>query len=222
MALQSGLTPTFCNKASSWEQLVPYPDLTPLLKLQNHSKNGFHCDVMTLFDDIDEELSRVWKVTSEFCSVVNFALGSKQRITTEIYLDTMNSILYRLLIMRFEAGSVNETVRIGLLAFSCSAFLQWGRLGMSYSYFTALARDAFQRLPFSFVSPQLQSWLLMVGAVSIFDKQDDVWLKPLLLVNVSRCKIKSWSNMQDLMQSYLWIGLLHNKPARRIFDSITT
>jgi len=154
--------------------------------------------------------------------VINFAVDSEQRISTETFLDTMASVIYRLLAMRFEAGSSDEAIRLGLLAFSSSVFLQWKRLGMPYSHLTSRFRSCLASLTRSQISSQLLLWLLMVGAISVFDAADDGWLKPLVLANIGLCEIDSWSKMHDLLKSFMWIGLVHDKPGRQVFDSIIT
>jgi len=156
---------------------------------------------------------------SEFCLVINFAVDSGQRISTESFLDTMASVVYPLLDMCFEGSSSDEAIRLGLLALSCSVFLQWKQLGMSYPHFTSVFRGCLTRLTYSHISSQLLLWLLMVGAVSVCEATDDGWLKPLLLVNIGLCEIDSWSKMQDLLKSFIWIGLVHDKPGKGIFDS---
>lgn len=174
-----------------------------------------------IFENLDVELCRAWRVMSDFCSVINFAVDSSQRISTETFLDTMASVLYRLLKMRFEAGSNNEAIRLGLLAFSSSIFLQWGGLGLSYTHFTAEFRSCVTGPLSSHISLQLLIWLLMVGAVSVLDASDDVWLKPRLRVNLGLCEIDTWSKMQNLMQSFMWIGLVYDRPGKVLFDSIS-
>jgi len=132
----------------------------------------------------------------------------------------MASVMYRLLDMRFEARSSDEAIRLGLLCFSCSVFLHWTQLGMSYPHLTSAFREGLARLTStnSRISPQLVLWLLMAGAISVFDASDHEWPKPLLLANIGLCKIDSWSQMQDLLRSFIWIGLVHDKLGKRVFD----
>ena len=225
MALYSGSKPSFFNNPLSTEPFPPYPDLTSLIELRTPgpAATGSQSTGSAMFfddDKIDDELARAWRVMSDFCSVINFAVDSRQRITVETFLDTMASVMYRLLDMRFEASSRDEAIRLGLLCFSCSVFLHWRRLGMSYPHLTSAFRGCLARLttPFSHISPQLVLWLLMAGAVSVFDASDDEWLRPLLLVNIGLYEIYSWSKMQDLLMSFMWIGLVHDKPGKGVFD----
>jgi hypothetical protein len=154
--------------------------------------------------------------------VINFAVDSELRISTETFLDTLTSIVYRLLDMYFEAGSKDEAVRLGLLAFLCGVFLQWKHLGMSYPHFTSMYRSCLAVIPSECISSDLMIWLLMVGAVSVFDETDNWWLKPLLRVNIGLCGIDEWSEMQELLKGFMWIGLVYDKSGKSLFDSMIT
>ena len=190
-----------------------------LLEKRKPTATGSQYRSAMSFDAMDDKLARAWRVMSAFCSVINFAVDSAQRISTETFLDTMASVVYRLLDMCFDAGSNDEAIRLGLLAFSCSVFLQWKHLGLSYPHLSCAFRGCLLRLTTSQISPRLLLCLLMVGAVSIFDATDDGWLKPLLLVNIGLCEIDSWSKMQDLLKEFIWIGRVHDKPGKSMFDS---
>jgi hypothetical protein len=169
MALSSGSKPIFFNGPSSLASLPPYPDLTSLLELRN--PGPLYTDSAEFFydDEIDSELTRVWRLMSDFCSVINFAVESRQRITVEAFLDTVASVMYRLLYMRFKASSVDETIRLGVLCFSCSVFLPWTQLGMSYPSLTFAFRECLAGLTTTnaHIFPQLVLWVLMAEAVSM-------------------------------------------------------
>lgn len=174
-----------------------------------------------LFDDMDNELTRAWTVMYEFCAVINFAAESGQRISTETFLETMSSVVYRLLGMKFDTDPSNEAVRLGLLAFLSGIFLQWKGLGMSYPHFTSMFRGCLNGLasPQNIMSPHFLVWLLMIGVVSVFDTADDVWLHPFLRLNIRLCGIYEWSEMQKLLGSFMWIGLVYDKPGKVVFES---
>ncbi|MCJ1385514.1 hypothetical protein MMC17_008637 [Xylographa soralifera] len=219
IALHSGSRPLFFNNLSSQEPYPPYPNLKLLLELRGSAVTSSQYQSARFFDDMADDLAGIWKIMSEFCSVINFVADSGQCISVETLLETVASVMYRLLGMNFGAGSSDEAIRLGLLAFSCSVFLQWQYLGMSYPPLTSAFRNCLATMNSQQMSAHLVLWLFMIGAALVFDATDDWWLKPALLVSMGICETRSWSEMQHLLKSSMWIGLIHDKPGRRVFDS---
>ena len=211
----------FFNTLSSREPYLPFPNVMSLLDLKEVVETAPPDTSVRFLDGTNGELAQAWKILWEFGTVINFAAVSGHLISTQTFLGTMASVLYRLLNMHFEADSSSEALRLGLLAFSSSVFLQWNQLGMPYLQFASAFRDCLARQKSPRRSSQLLLWLLMIGAVSVFEAADDVWLKPLLFANIKLHGIDSWSEMQDRLKSFLWIGLIHDRPGKAIFDSIT-
>lgn len=210
----------FFNRSKSYEPFLPYPDLTPLLRLQGPVAMASRSNTTVFLKDVNNELSNAWNTMSAFCSVANFAVDSRQYISINTYLETMASVVYRLFNMHFEPGSSSEAIRLGLLAFSSSVFLQWGPLGLSYAHISSEFRGCIVRSISSCAFPQLLLWLLMVGAVSVFNVVDDVWLKPLLVASMGYSDIDSWGKMRNLLNSFMWIGLVQDKAAKSVFDRV--
>lgn len=171
---------------------------------------------------MNEELLEAWTVMSDFCKVVNLAIDSEQCISVDTFLDTMASVMYRLLDLQLEEDSGYEALRLALLTFSCSVFLHWHRLGMSYPQVTAAFKECLLNLECLHISPSLALWMLMIGAIVLFDAKDDWWFRPLFQSNLKLCQIDSWDKMLQLLQSFIWIGLIHEKPAKIMFDSHAT
>ncbi|KAI1765462.1 hypothetical protein GGR53DRAFT_261179 [Hypoxylon sp. FL1150] len=222
MVLHRGSKPVFFNQTTPGEPFMPYPDLTPLLELRGTSTMASQNRTVVLLNDINGELSGAWNTMSAFCSVANFAVESGQYISINTYLETMASVVYRLFNMHFEPSSIKEAVRLGLLAFSTSVFLQWGQLGLSYTHLTSEFMGCLVKLVQPCASPQLMVWLMMVGAVSVLNIVDDVWLKSLLAANMGLSDIQSWDEMQDLLNQFMWVRLVHDKAAKRVFDRLSS
>ena len=39
-------------------------------------------------------------------------------------------------------------------------------------------------------------------------------------MNIELCDVFTWDGMRDLLSSFLWIGLVYDKPGKHVFDSI--
>lgn len=231
MSLHIGSRHMFFNsRTKPHESFILYQDPKSLLELQKPAapapRYQYWYSSFKFLEHTDKELVQAWETLSTFCSVINYAVQTGQCISTEIFLDTMVSVMYRLLNMRsLLPGSRDETFRLGLLAFSSSVFLQWKHLGVAYAHLTSSLRvflvAACRQTPSSpsvYIPPQLRLWLLMVGAVSVFEYTSNDWLKPLMIADFRLCEIDSWCKLRDLLKSFMWIDLVHDKGGKSIFD----
>ncbi len=184
---------------------------------QTKSKNhlGF------LSDDINQSLAEVWLATERFCTLVNGATKLKRRLPEAILLQTMASIMYRLLHMCFAALSFNETIRLALLAFCSQAFLQLPNLKIEETCLPSAYRECLASVSSSRkISPRLLLWLHMIGAVSVFGTADHVCLRPLLHASIRQCGVNSWSRLKDAMNTLIWIELVFDIPGEAVFNSM--
>lgn len=171
-------------------------------------------------DDWPEDLRYVWKALYDFCRMVNFALVFGGRYPVDVFLDTMTAVMYRLLAMDYERDSACEAIRLGLLAYSCSIFLQWQYLGATYPVFNAEFRDSLMNIEALGLDPRFALWLLAVGSSTAFDESDNDWLKPMLRTYSRLCGIKSWSEMQCVLKCMIWVPSLQNEKGGHSFESI--
>ncbi|KAI1376392.1 hypothetical protein F4677DRAFT_445647 [Hypoxylon crocopeplum] len=247
MALHSGTKPLFFDDLTR-EPYWPYPDFTgDALPLNNNDSSSNSVEDLKFLDDLDPELATAWIVTKEFCTRVNRASATQRKLPKEYLFETMVSVMYRLLHMpspsssslspspspssRFAPGTLNEATRLGLLAFTSSVFLQWAGVRLPYAHFPSLYRATLGSLDLEAASPRLLLWLLTVGAVAVFGSADDVWLRPWLRVNVELCGVgagggaagaasSSWPAMRDILDSFMWVGLVHDGPGKAVFESV--
>lgn len=213
MAMHKGSRPIFLDDFAFSQ---PFPDLTPLRSSQEliDMSEGI-CPVVE-----NNELARVWTFMSEFCCLVNFATKSGTLLTVDIFLGCITSVMYRLINMRFRKDSVDEAVRLGIMAFSSSVFLQWKNVGMPYLHLESCYRTCIGQLDPSRAPPNLMIWLLMVGVISLMGIKDEAWLVASLRARVASIRVKRWDAMRTLLKSFMWIDLVHDQDGRRIFDSI--
>ncbi|KAI0139588.1 hypothetical protein F4776DRAFT_616844 [Hypoxylon sp. NC0597] len=210
MVFHCGTRPLFLD-VLSWQRFPLHPESHQI---------EFPCNTDKVPKSINGQLVMIWTTMERFCSIINFAAKSKSRIPKEIFLNTMASVMYGLIDMEFDVRSTDEVIRLGLLAFSSSVFLQWKQMRMSYAHFSALYKDCLMRVDFSNIPAQLQLWLLMVGAISVFGKVDNEWLEPPLTATMNLCHIGSWTDMRDLLSTFMWIGIAHDELGKSVFDSM--
>jgi hypothetical protein len=176
-------------------------------------------DNIELIRNMDNDLATAWRVMRRFCLLVNLGTQTQRLIRLDIIHETMTAVIYRLLHMSFAAGSIDENVRHGLLAFSHHVFLQWQDIKLPYHHFLIAYRNCILHLKLvDGVSSQLMLWLLMTGANSIFNISDEAWLRECFREQADRCQVKTWKEMQDILKSFMWIALLDEQPGKHIYD----
>uniref|UniRef100_A0A8H7K9A6 Uncharacterized protein n=1 Tax=Bionectria ochroleuca TaxID=29856 RepID=A0A8H7K9A6_BIOOC len=214
IALLNGLKPFFFT---SEESFIPYPEELLVSDDENISSQehtSFICHV-------HNDLAVAWRVLRRFCSLANLGVQTRRRMRPRLILDTMNSVMYRLLHMEFAAESIDESIRFGLLAFSHHVFLQWHDIRPVDSYFShtyrtrILQSDSFKRLP-----PHLSLWFLKIAAISIFDVSVEMWLEDALREYIEKTGLRKWKDVQEVMSSVMWVAVLDEQPVRRIFNLI--
>jgi hypothetical protein len=174
-----------------------------------------------LIRTVDRDLATAWWVMRKFCLLVNLATQTRRPMYPKIIYETMVTVMYRLLHMSFAAGSVDEAIRLGLLAFCHHVFLQWQDVKLPRYRFLTTYRHCIVRLKLVVgVSSQLMLWLLMTGANSLFQMSEEPWLKDELRNYVERCEVKAWKGMEGILRSFMWIELLDEQPWKQIYASL--
>ncbi|KAI0138188.1 hypothetical protein F4776DRAFT_621013 [Hypoxylon sp. NC0597] len=214
VALLNSSQPVFFRQPL--EPVIEYPE-----KMLPAPDNKFYYpeDNIKLMGSLDNELARSWQVMRRFCLLVNLGTQTQRLIRLETIHETMTAVMYRLLRTSFAAGSIDETIRHGLLAFSYHVFLQWQDIVPPYHQFAAAYKSCILGVKSAGGIPsQLILWLLMAGAISIFDISEESWLRELIKEYTNICRIKTWKEMQDILKSYMWIVMLSEKVGKRIYS----
>ncbi|EXJ86575.1 hypothetical protein A1O3_03528 [Capronia epimyces CBS 606.96] len=141
----------------------------------------------------DEKLAESWNTLSNFCYLVNSAADKNIKLSDQILLNTMGSVMYALLRMDFPTNPINEAIRLGLLAFCSHSFLERRgielpkrslcekyRTCLEHVNTTQLQRPSHINTQPKRPSPQLSLWFLIMGRISIFTStshpDDSAWI----------------------------------------------
>ncbi|KAI1481809.1 hypothetical protein F4774DRAFT_423764 [Daldinia eschscholtzii] len=215
ISLLGGSCPVFFVQPS--ELMPPYPEKLLPIPFDGISSRGDLKQVQIT----DDGLKMAWSVLKKFCSFIDLGVQTQRTIRPDLIYETMAAVAYRLLHMHFSVKSIDEAVRQGLLAFCYHIFLQWQDMKPHYCNFTAAFKSCILSIECSDgVSSQLMLWLLTIGAVSLFDISEEVWLRDGVKEHIGRCQVKSWRDMQNILKSFMWIAVLDEQPGRDIYNSL--
>ncbi|KAK3989064.1 hypothetical protein QBC44DRAFT_267806 [Cladorrhinum sp. PSN332] len=223
IALFHGSRTRFFSGDDGEEGLVELPDLSPLVPggIVNRVPKGIESS------NVNKELVGTWKTLRDFSAVANYASGTRKLISMKTYGDFMISTMYSLLKMDFSGakGSLDEVVRLGLLAYSASVFLQWKKMTHSrsgpYPYLAGLLRKALKGMGKE-VEPELGLWLIMVGAVAVLDVagEDEQWVGDALRAQMELCGVREWGELRRILERVMWIGLVHDVPGKQVVQGV--
>ncbi len=214
IALLHGSSPVFYCAP---ETVIQYPgELTAAPNNEVHSQNN-----NGLIRQLDDNLAAAYQAVRRFCLMVNLRLPVKQIINLVIIHETMTSVMYRLLYTSFAAESINKALQLGLLAFSYHLFIQWQDIKLPNRHFLKIYQECIQSLEImNSVSPHLMLWLLMTGAISLFDITNEAWPRECLLEYINRCQVKTWKEVQDTLESFIWISVLDGQLGEQIYNKL--
>ncbi|KUJ07498.1 uncharacterized protein LY89DRAFT_725657 [Mollisia scopiformis] len=220
MAMHSGSSTVFFSDASS-EPYVPYPDLKVWPTRKTIEVKHSSPDETSFLDILDKDLASAWTTMKQFCSLINLAAQSQRKLPPEVLLDTMASVMYRLLQMTFEIGSNDQAMRLGLLSLCHHIFLQWRDVKLPHPHFSLRFRSCLLDLKLvDSMPPHVMIWLFMIGAISTFPASENEWLKDCLRNSLAVCGIRSWDKTRVIMREFMWIDNVHDKPGKDIVDAI--
>ncbi|RAL00038.1 uncharacterized protein BO80DRAFT_409292 [Aspergillus ibericus CBS 121593] len=172
--------------------------------------------------ELDPGLARIWHIMQGFCAQINLTVESNGMIPEKDFLKTMASVMYPLLHMGFDCRARNEAIRLALLSYGFDIFLQW-RATIPYTHLASSYRRCLNGLVMrDDVSPELWIWLLTVGGLSVFEPSARSYFRQWLLYHLGGCCVRSWPEMRAILSSFMWIGLVHDRAGKEIFDSVLT
>lgn len=216
IALLTGSNPVFHYRPHEPMILHPGP-LSPTLDEEMQSQ-----DILELYRNLDADLASTCQTMRQFCAMVTERRQADQLVPPKIVHETMTSAIYPLLHSKF-AENIDRAVQLGLLAYSYHLFLQLQDIKLQYkhlSFLTTYQDCICHLLTIDDVSPRLVLWLLMVGAISLFDISDESWLRDYLNEYIDRCQVHTWEEMQDLLDSFMWIAFLDEQPGKDIYHKV--
>lgn len=169
--------------------------------------------LLDFIGNMDLRLRAVWWDIFEFVRAVNIAKQCKRKVDSDIYLDLMISIHYRLVNIQYDLDDVHESLRLGLLAFASTLFLQWRDFKTRFEHLAQRLRSALEHLDNGDkrMPDCLSLWLHIIGPVCVLNDSETIELRPALGGYLRRLRLPSWSEVKLHMNSILWVDFLHDE-----------
>ena len=205
--------PMFFSDGISWE---PY-----IAKFPNTS----HKSLPKHFASLDIKPHYIWADLREFTRSANLAFQTGQKIDCILFQEILVSIQYRLLLLDTSAGSLDEVVHLGMLAFATNVFLQMQGLALRFDMLSVRLRGCIFGLGLQDLEDddmvEFKVWMLFVVRVSIVSESKDSWIENEMRKTLKASSLTSWEAVRERLKAYLWIDVLHDKGGKEIFEDAT-
>lgn len=232
VALRTGQQPFFLSLKSTFPSqktgvLESYqPPSVPGLSLPLNDPGGYFAD---------RRLISIWQNLRAFSTTVNVAHQKHTTIAPEFYQDMLIAAHYQLhgLSRQTQAAALCEmdnAVRLAMLTFSTSIFLETrgGRFQTLASDFKHglqawhVAQD--KTLHISNIPErrlqELNMWMIYVAATTLLRTPEHYkWLREELRKAQQTLQLENWDTVYNTLNNFLWIGAIHDEPAKAFFES---
>ena len=214
----SGCRPRLLAENISWNRFIADRDFI-------HCSHQPHdADLRPFLEaTLDTKLHDSLRDLHAFACISNLAYEKTCKLSPETYNEVMISILYRLTHLSFESDPLQESVRAGLIAFSSAIYLQRHFMRNPYDHMLNIYSNALFKLyesPGIGLPVPIVLWLTMLLHLVANNKPgpedwQSVWLDKTIL----HASLNSWSQARDILRSFAWIGFLHDRPGKQIFEA---
>ncbi|KAI5457499.1 hypothetical protein BGZ63DRAFT_79872 [Mariannaea sp. PMI_226] len=223
VALSTGCKPLFFSNGISWElYLAPQPRKSIIYgQFPTCDQDAQVSCISQFLRGLDPRLGRIWGDVSEVVRAANLAIQCKRSIDIEIYREVLISVHYRLISLFFDLGGAQELIRLGLLAFASTLFLQWRGVKTNYADLSLRLRDSIhlETLNGGGFPVQVMLWLNIVAGVSVPSTSDQSKMQAPLAQLLHANKIRSWKQTRESLKSVLWVDDIHDAVARGIVET---
>ncbi|EAW17781.1 uncharacterized protein NFIA_077140 [Aspergillus fischeri NRRL 181] len=167
----------------------------------------------------DTRLLNVWADIREFSTLANKATTTGVKLAVTSFLQFSRSAPYRLLSLQC-AHPFHELLRLSMLAFLKPLLIQIPGIGRQMTYLAEKLKASLleQTSPPLVEQASLLLWSLFVTCLSIFEEQDQEWLRALVVQTVHTLGLRTWADTRAVLKSFLWVDLMLDQAGERVFE----
>ena len=173
---------------------------------------------------MDPRLYNVLRDLHVFCCISNLAYQTTRKLSPKTYNEVMISILYRLTHLSFESDPLQEAIRIGLLAFSSTIFMQRQFMKQPYRHLLDLYNNSLSNLHMAMginLPVPISLWLAILLHVVIDDELSiEDWQTFSLEKAIFRAGIDSWPQASEILRSVAWVAFIHDRRGKQAFEAV--
>lgn len=174
--------------------------------------------LLSMMDSWDYKLKSAFKDLRDFSALANQLIPARRKLEPEIFQEIMLSVQYRLLVLEYSLDEhpLREAIRLGLLAYESTIFLQIQGVKLKSDLFTSQLREAIEAIPVEGEAiANVKLWLLLIGSMVIFDSKAP-WLAQSIQSLTGR---QTWSQVRRRVKEVMWIDIIHDLAGSEAFEA---
>jgi hypothetical protein len=167
----------------------------------------------------DYRLKNVFNDARDFAYVANRLIPGREKLPPELFQEIMLSIQYRILLLGYpvETQPLEESIRLGLLAFASTVFLQIPGVKIRSGALSSQLYNAVEKLDVSnSVVADIKLWLLLVGSICVFEGSESWLVKSIHELTGEQ----TWPEVRMRIKEVMWIDMIHDEPGKRAFEAV--
>ena len=219
-ALRRGAQPVFFKENISWDVYLT----TDFAKKTSVSTGP--PEVSAVMDAVNVRLRNVWLDLRKFSSMANLAHQTGRKVRTDYFAEIITSIMYRLFHQSYQEGSLQETMRVGMLVYAAGIMFKWDRpcnVEQKQHIMPLFTDSLLSVIDNSSSSPDaLVLWLLVVWltlAASMAEKQSlTERIEGFLHGLLAKLNTMDWKDVKASLKTVLWIDVLHDKLGKVVIE----
>ncbi|OHW98964.1 hypothetical protein CSPAE12_02353 [Colletotrichum incanum] len=220
-SLCTGQKPSYYRDNISWESAFA---LTLGDSPAGFKCGRYPCHIRLFLDSIDCRMGNIFRDLHEFSRLANYLVQTGHKIDPNMFQDLMTSIQYRLLYLEpTTQDNVSEMFRLGMISYITTLFLKVQGTKIPMTSLAGQLRSVCRNLE---VSESLTTtvrlifaWTLVVGAISVFEEYDDLWLIPKLAALHDSIG-PTWPEAKASLKEVMWMELIHSPDGVKVFGKL--
>lgn len=204
----NGTEPLFFSKNISWKPFLPPP-------------SPHQTSQLTTIPTYDSKLAHIYTDLQTFSITTNLAFQSTNKISPTLFQEILISTQYRLSFLEYPYNFIEHILRLALLVFSTTIFLQTRGIRTRFQPLSAQLRTAVVGDRFRELEWQLRVWILVMAAIVAVTEEDDFWILPLLRKEIKdHVELRHWEDLRRVLKRFLWIDVLHDPDGKMVCEKI--
>lgn len=217
-ALRFGHKPVFFHDTLDWSSYVTQPNSGIQQNIPTDATSPIEKFIRS---SLDTRLQSIWDDLRNFSQLAEITHQAGKLLDPSFVNEVLIATMYRLLHLDFSRYTVNELLRLGLLAYATSVFLQDQLASNRYQYIAVELRQLITSLHHqgSTMPCEIRLWLVLVaGMLDPSCTVDQLLMESIASADAAKGS-KTWSEVRSTLKAVMWISFIHDQQGQKTAEA---